>query len=88
METKEVKSYVLSWSGEDVRQHLEWVEDLENLSEVQWKKLYPYMHGVMEDVVKEFEDSIMEHINNRISDYISIYRNDLLREIKNELSDE
>lgn len=88
MKPRYVKHYALQWSGEDVRQRLEWIDEFENLTEEQWTKLYPYMNDLMTDVIFNYEDDIMEYINYKISDSIYSDKQQIISEIKELLNDE
>jgi hypothetical protein len=82
--TKEIKHSAVSWSASDISSYMEAMEGYDELPTYMLHE--DFFLGILEDVLDNYSDAIIEKINFCILEYLSDYRDEIIKEIKEQLS--
>jgi len=84
METiKNIKHFATSWSALDISSYM---EAMEGYNELPIHMLHEsFLLDILEDVLDNYSDTIIEKINFCISEHLSENREEIIKEIKEQL---
>lgn len=82
--TKDIKHFAVSWSALDISSYMEVMEGYDELPTYMLHE--DFFLGILEDVLDNYSDFIIEKINFCISEYLSENRDEIIKEIKEQLS--